>query len=296
MFRIAIIGRPNVGKSTLFNKLIGKNFAITDDTPGVTRDRKEAQGKLGPLEFIAIDTAGLEHHITDASLEKRMVEQTQFAVDDADLCLFVVDGKLGLNNDDFYFADWLRKIKKPTILVANKCENLNEEIFGKEFYRLGFGKPTGVSAEHKLGFGDLYDKIAPEIEKYEEIFAELNVKNNDSFEDENFIEEVDEIINIDGLQVIMLAMTDLSEALGYPFEYDHPEVWRAVDRIVNKAHARGIIVAANIGYAFTTPDQIIERVHKLHQHGIRICLMQGADVMFENHAKALLSEVRGVLS
>ena len=109
-------------------------------------------------------------------------------------------------------------------------------------------------------------------------------------------EEVDEIINIDGLQVIMLAMTDLSEALGYPFEYDHPEVWRAVDRIVNKAHARGIIVAANIGYAFTTPDQIIERVHKLHQHGIRICLMQGADVMFENHAKALLSEVRGVLS
>ena len=179
MFRIAIIGRPNVGKSTLFNKLIGKNFAITDDTPGVTRDRKEARGKLGPLEFIAIDTAGLEHHITDASLEKRMVEQTQFAVDDADLCLFVVDGKLGLNNDDFYFADWLRKIKKPTILVANKCENLNEEIFGKEFYRLGFGKPTGVSAEHKLGFMDLYDKIAPEIEKYEEMFAELNEKNND---------------------------------------------------------------------------------------------------------------------
>ena len=103
MFRIAIIGRPNVGKSTLFNKLIGKSYAITDDTPGVTRDRKEARGKLGPLEFITIDTAGLEHHITDASLEKRMVEQTQFAVDDADLCLFVVDGKLGLNNDDFYF-------------------------------------------------------------------------------------------------------------------------------------------------------------------------------------------------
>ena len=197
MFRIAIIGRPNVGKSTLFNKLIGKNFAITDDTPGVTRDRKEARGKLGPLEFIAIDTAGLEHHITDASLEKRMVEQTQFAVDDADLCLFVVDGKLGLNNDDFYFADWLRKIKKPTILVANKCENLNEEIFGKEFYRLGFGKPTGVSAEHKLGFMDLYDKIAPEIEKYEEMFAELNEKNNDSSIDENLVEESDEIDDLE---------------------------------------------------------------------------------------------------
>ena len=199
MFRIAIIGRPNVGKSTLFNKLIGKNFAITDDTPGVTRDRKEARGKLGPLEFIAIDTAGLEHRINDASLEKRMVEQTQFAVDDADLCLFVVDGKLGLNNDDFYFADWLRKIKKPTILVANKCENLNEEIFGKEFYRLGFGKPIGVSAEHKLGFMDLYDKIAPEIEKYEEIFAELNIEKNDSSIDENFVEENDEIDDLENI-------------------------------------------------------------------------------------------------
>ena len=197
MFRIAIIGRPNVGKSTLFNKLIGKSFAITDDTPGVTRDRKEAHGKLGPLEFIAIDTAGLEHHITNASLEKRMVEQTQFAVDDADLCLFVVDGKLGLNNDDFYFADWLRKIKKPTILVANKCENLNEEIFSKEYYKLGFGKPTGVSAEHKLGFGDLYDKIAPEIEKYEEMFAELNVDKNDSSESESFVDESDEINDLE---------------------------------------------------------------------------------------------------
>jgi GTP-binding protein len=126
-----------------------------------------------------------------------MVEQTQFAVDDADLCLFVVDGKLGLNNDDFYFADWLRKIKKPTILIANKCENLNEEIFSKEYYKLGFGKPTGVSAEHKLGLGDLYDKIAPEIEKYEEMFAELSAEKKDSVEDENFAEESDEINDLE---------------------------------------------------------------------------------------------------
>ncbi|MBM3590425.1 MAG: ribosome biogenesis GTPase Der, partial [Alphaproteobacteria bacterium] len=190
MFRIAIIGRPNVGKSTLFNKLIGKSFAITDDTPGVTRDRKEAHGKLGPLEFIAIDTAGLEHQISNESLEKRMVEQTHYAVEDADLCLFVVDGKLGLNNDDYHFAEWLRKIKKPTILIANKCENLNEEIFGKEYYRLGFGKPVAISAEHKVGFGDLYEKIAPEIEKYEQIFEELNSNSNSDFdqkiEDEDF--------------------------------------------------------------------------------------------------------------
>lgn len=178
MFKIAIIGRPNVGKSTLFNKLVGRAFAITDDTPGVTRDRKESKAKLGPLEFVVIDTAGLENQITDKSLEKRMMEQTEAAVADADLCLFVIDGKSGVTNKDFYFAQWLRKLDKKTILLANKCENLNEEVFGSEFYKLGFGKPTAISAEHKLGFGDIYDKIAPEIEEYEKNFAELLSENN----------------------------------------------------------------------------------------------------------------------
>jgi GTP-binding protein len=179
MFKIAIIGRPNVGKSTLFNKLIGKSFAITDDTPGVTRDRKEARAKLGPIEFMAIDTAGLENKITDKSLEKRMVEQTEIAVSDADLCLFVVDGKEGVTNSDQHFAQWLKKIGKKTVLLVNKCENLREEIFDKEYFKLGFGKPLGISAEHKLGFGELYEKIAPEIEKYEENFSELGVEDED---------------------------------------------------------------------------------------------------------------------
>ncbi len=173
MFKIAIIGRPNVGKSTLFNKLVGRAFAITDDTPGVTRDRKEARAKLGPIEFMAIDTAGLENQITDKSLEKRMMEQTEAAVADADLCLFVVDGKEGVTNKDYFFAQWLRKLDKKTILLANKCENLNEEVFGSEYYKLGFGKPTAISAEHKLGFGDIYEKIAPDIEEYEANFAEI---------------------------------------------------------------------------------------------------------------------------
>ncbi len=180
MFKIAIIGRPNVGKSTLFNKLVGKSIAITDDTPGVTRDRKESRGKLGPLEFVVIDTAGLENQITDRSLEKRMMEQTEAAVADADLCLFVVDGKEGVTNKDFYFAQWLKKLDKKTILLANKCENLNEEVFGSEYYKLGFGKPTAISAEHKLGFGDLYEKIAPEIEEYEKNFDGVD----SGFEDE----------------------------------------------------------------------------------------------------------------
>lgn len=173
MFKIAIIGRPNVGKSTLFNKLVGRSVAITDDIPGVTRDRKEMPAKLGPLEFTVIDTAGLENEIGNESLEKRMVEQTQAAVADADMCLFVIDGREGVTNKDFYFAQWLRKLEKPTILVANKCENLDEEVFSSEFYKLGFGKPIAVSSEHKLGFGDLYEAIAPEIEKYEEQFGKF---------------------------------------------------------------------------------------------------------------------------
>ena len=178
MFRVAIIGRPNVGKSTLFNKLVGKHYALTDDLPGVTRDRKEAFGNLGPLNFVVIDTAGLENKITDDSLNKRMVEQTELAIGDADCCLFVVDGKSGIENDDLHFANWLRKSGKPTILIANKCENYDGDAFTKEFYKLGFGKPIAISAEHKIGFMDLYEELNKLIEKYQETFAEINEENN----------------------------------------------------------------------------------------------------------------------
>jgi 4-hydroxy-2-oxoheptanedioate aldolase len=108
--------------------------------------------------------------------------------------------------------------------------------------------------------------------------------------------ELDEIIAIDGVRILMLAMTDLSKALGYPFQYDHPAVWKEVDRIVEKARARGIIVAANSGYAYTTPAEITRRVQQLHQHGVQICLMQGADNMLENFAKSLLTDIRGAIA
>lgn len=170
-FTIAIIGRPNVGKSTLFNKLVGKSFAITDDTPGVTRDRKDAFGKLGPMEFRVIDTAGLEHDLNDKQLEKRMVKQTELATLDADLCLFLVDGKAGVIPDDIYFAEWIRKSAKPAILVVNKCEGREGGFFDKEYYKLGLGQAVAISSEHKEGFNNLYDLILPFYEKYQNDFG-----------------------------------------------------------------------------------------------------------------------------
>jgi GTP-binding protein len=183
MFKIAIIGRPNVGKSTFFNKLVGRSIALVDDLPGVTRDRKQAKGRIGPLEFIAIDTAGLENEVSNESIEEKMFAQTQTAILDADLCFFLVDGKEGVVNKDFHFAKWLKKLDRKTILLVNKCENLNEEVFGSEYYKLGFGKPIAISAEHKLGFGDLYEAIAPEIEKYLEKFAEIIQDEDDEKSD-----------------------------------------------------------------------------------------------------------------
>ena len=172
-FKIAIIGRPNVGKSTLFNKLVGKSIAIVDDIPGVTRDRREAMGQLGPMEFLVIDTAGLENEIADAALEKRMVAQTEIAVVDADLCLFVVDGKVGITQQDLHFANWLRNSGKKAVLVVNKQEGRNGEFFGREYYKLGFKEMVGISAEHKDGFTTLYEAIEPYYDEYIKNFGEV---------------------------------------------------------------------------------------------------------------------------
>jgi len=160
---VAIIGRPNTGKSTLFNRLVGKRLAIVDDTPGVTRDWQEAPARIGPLEFIAIDTAGLEEAAA-ASLEGRMRQQTEAVLARADLALFVVDARTGITPLDRHFADLLRRSGKPIVLVANKAEGRQGTSGVAEAHALGLGTPIPMSAEHGEGLVDLYDAIAPHAE------------------------------------------------------------------------------------------------------------------------------------
>ena len=158
--KIAIIGRPNVGKSTLFNRLAGRKIAIVHDQPGVTRDRREAPAKLRDLDLRIIDTAGYEYSNED-NLESRMWEQTKRAIDEADVCLFLFDARAGLQPYDEHFADILRQSGKPVVLLANKCESKAQEDGIHEAYKLGLGQPIPFSAEHGLGTNDLYEALKP---------------------------------------------------------------------------------------------------------------------------------------
>jgi GTP-binding protein len=166
-FTFAIIGRPNVGKSTLFNRLVGQKLALVDDQPGVTRDRREGEARLGDLSFTIIDTAGLDEGAR-GSLTARMQEQTEAAIAAADALLFVIDARIGLTPTDRSFADFARRANKPVVLLANKSEGKHGEIGAMESYALGLGDPIQISAEHGEGMGELYDAlrdVMPEPDK-----------------------------------------------------------------------------------------------------------------------------------
>ncbi|MDA0220278.1 MAG: ribosome biogenesis GTPase Der [Proteobacteria bacterium] len=158
-FTVVIAGRPNVGKSTLFNRLVGRRIALVDPTPGVTRDWRDGMGNIGPLTFRVIDTAGLEE-ADPGTLGARMREQTSQALAQADVMLFVVDARTGLTPEDTHFARELRRSGLPVILVANKAEGRAGEGGFFDAYSLGLGDPVAISAEHGEGLGDLYNALA----------------------------------------------------------------------------------------------------------------------------------------
>ncbi|HEX5211138.1 MAG TPA: ribosome biogenesis GTPase Der [Pseudolabrys sp.] len=157
-FTIAIVGRPNVGKSTLFNRLVGRRVALVDDRPGVTRDRREGEARLGDLDFTVIDTAGLEESAPD-SLTGRMRAQTETAIGQADAIFFMIDARSGPTGVDRVFADLVRKSGKPAVLIANKMEGSAGEAGRLDAYALGLGDPVAISAEHNEGLVDLYDAL-----------------------------------------------------------------------------------------------------------------------------------------
>ena len=164
-FTIAIVGRPNVGKSTLFNRLVGKKIALVDDQPGVTRDLREGLGQLGDIEFTVIDTAGMED-AKDESLQGRMRALTEHAVEISDICLFMIDSRIGVTYMDQTLATVLRKNAKNVLLVANKSEGSAGDAGTIEAWSLGLGNPISISAEHGEGMSDLLHALMPIADRF----------------------------------------------------------------------------------------------------------------------------------
>ena len=190
---IAIVGRPNVGKSTLFNRMARKKLAIIDDTPGVTRDWRTAPAEIAGYPVTVIDTAGLEERFDD-SIESRMRKSTETALSKADVILFMIDGRIGVTPLDSHFASWLRRQKKPCFLVVNKCENEQATMAGTaESHALGLGDPIPISAEHAHGLGDLYGAL---MDRFPEHFDDSDEEESED-QDGRYIPD-DELDALEG--------------------------------------------------------------------------------------------------
>ena len=200
MFTIAIVGRPNVGKSTLFNRLVGKRLALVDDRPGVTRDRREGVGRIAQLSFRLFDTAGLEDAAV-GSLEGRMQQQTERALDEADLALMLIDGRAGVTPLDQYFAGWLRRRNASVLLLANKCEGMAGGGGQAEAWSLGLGEPLAVSAAHGEGMVALHDAILAAMESYAANGGQTDEVASSKLEPHNWEADVE-----DAVQSLQLAI------------------------------------------------------------------------------------------
>lgn len=209
--KVAIIGRPNVGKSTLFNRLVGRKIAIVHDQPGVTRDRKEAEAKLRDIEMKIIDTAGFEYSKED-SLEKRMWQQTERAIKEADVCLFLFDARDGIQPYDEFFANLVRQSGKPVILLANKCEGKLQEDSIHEAYKLGLGEPIPFSAEHGLGLLDLYDMLKPYDKKTKEDAEAEDIEPADNLSQEEKDKLEDEKVKARPIQLAIVGRPNVGKS------------------------------------------------------------------------------------